>query len=70
MDFEKKRARPTENGIRSIRTPTGYGSSLDKSFTVDGHIPGFKTHDFHNFLKVLYHHLSFTGNIDLVINIF
>jgi hypothetical protein len=54
MDFEKKRARLTKNLIHSIWTPNGYGSSLDKYFTVDGHITGFKTNDFHNFLKVLY----------------
>ena len=35
-----------KNVICSIRTPTRYGSSLDKYFTVDGHIIGFKTHDF------------------------
>jgi hypothetical protein len=55
MDFEKKKELDQlKNVIRSIRTPTGYGSSLDKYFTVDGHITGFKTHDFHNFMKVLY----------------
>ena len=54
MDFEKKELDQLKNVIHSIRTPTGYGSSLDKSFTVDGHITGFKTHDFHNFMKVLY----------------
>ena len=43
-----------KNVARSIKTPTGYGSSLYKSFTIDGHITKFKTHDFHNFMKVLY----------------
>ena len=43
-----------KNIICSIRTPIGYGSSLDKAFTVNKHIIGFKTHDFHNFMKVLY----------------
>ena len=42
-----------KNFIHSIRAPNGYGSSLDKSFIVDGHIIGFKTHDFHNFMKVV-----------------
>lgn len=37
-----------KNGICSIRTPTGYGSSLSKAFTFDGHITRFKTHDFHH----------------------
>ena len=54
MSFEKKRLDTLKNVIHSIRTPTGYGSSLDKDFTVDGNITRFKTHDFHNFLKVLY----------------
>ena len=54
MDFEKKELDQLKNVICSIRTPTRYGSSLDKSFTVDGHIIGFKTHDFYNFMKVLY----------------
>jgi hypothetical protein len=53
MDFENKEIDQLKNSIRSIRTPTFYGSSLVKSFTVDGHITGFKTHDFHNFMKVL-----------------
>jgi len=43
-----------KNVMHLIRTPTGYESPLDKTFTVDGHIIGFKTHDFHNFMKVLY----------------
>ena len=41
-----------KNVICTIRTPAGYGKSLNKAFTVDGHITGFKTHDFHNFMKV------------------
>ena len=54
-DFEKKKELDQlKNVICSIRTPTGYGSSLDKAFTIDEHITGFKTHDFHNFMKVLY----------------
>ena len=52
--LKKKELDQLKNVIHSIRTPTGYGSSLDKYFTVDGHITGFKTHDFHNFMKVLY----------------
>jgi hypothetical protein len=52
--LKKRELDQLKNVIRSIRKPTGYGSSLDKSFTVDGHITGFKTHDFHNFMKVLY----------------
>ena len=55
MDFEKKKyLDQLKNVIHSIRTPTSYGSSLDKAFIVDGHITGFKTHTFHNFMKVLY----------------
>ena len=38
MDVEKKYLDQLKNVIRSIRTPNGYGSSLDKSLTVDGHI--------------------------------
>ena len=53
MDFEKKKLDQLKNIINSIRRPTSYGSSLDKALTVDGHITGFKTHDFHNFMKVL-----------------
>jgi hypothetical protein len=52
--FKKKELDQLKNVIHSKRTPTGYVSSLDKSFAVDGHITEFKTHDFHNFLKVLY----------------
>ena len=52
--LKKKELDQLKNFIRSIRTPTSYGSSLDKDFTVDGHITRFKTHDFHNFMKVLY----------------
>ena len=52
--LKKKELDQLKNVICSIRTPTGYGSSLDKSFTVDGHITRFKTRDFHNFMKVLY----------------
>ena len=52
--LKKKELDQLKNVIHSIRTPTGYGSSLDKDFTVDGNIIGFKRHDFHNFLKVLY----------------
>ena len=54
MDFEKKELDQLKNVIHSIRKPIGYGSLLDKSFIVDGHIIRFKTHDFHNFMKVLY----------------
>ena len=42
-----------KNVIHSIRTLTGYESSLNKAFTVGGHITGFRTHDYHNFIKVL-----------------
>lgn len=52
--LKKKELNKLKNGICSISTPIGYGSSLNKSFTVDGYIIGFKTHDFHNFMKVLY----------------
>lgn len=54
MDFEKKELDQLKSVIRSIRTPTGYGSSLAKAFIVDGHITGFKTRYFHNLMKVLY----------------
>ena len=52
--LKKKELHQLKNVTCSIRTPIGYGSSLDKSFTIDGHIIGFKRHDFHNFMKVLY----------------
>jgi hypothetical protein len=52
--LKKKELDQIKNVIRPIRTPIGYESSLVKYFTVDGHITGFKTHDFHNFMKVLY----------------
>ena len=52
--LRKKELDQLKNVIHSIRTPTRYGSSLDKYFIVDGHIIGFKAHDFHNFMKVLY----------------
>ena len=51
--LEKKELDQLKNVIHSIRTPTSYGSSLDKAFIVDGHTTRFKTHDFHNFMKVL-----------------
>lgn len=51
--LKRKELDQLKNVIRSIRTPTGYGSSLNKAFTVEGHITGFKTHDYHNFMKVL-----------------
>lgn len=53
MDFEKKILNQLKKVICSMRKPTGYGSSLEKSFTVDGNMSGFKTHDFHYFMKVL-----------------
>ena len=46
--LKKKELDQLKNVIHSIRTPTRYGSSLDKYFIVDGHITRFKTHDFHN----------------------
>jgi hypothetical protein len=46
MDFEKKDLDQLKNDIHSISTPIGYGSSFDKSFTIDGHIIGFKTQYF------------------------
>ena len=52
--LKKKELDKLKNVIHSIRTPGRYGSSLDKYFTTDGHITGFKTHGFHNFMKVLY----------------
>jgi hypothetical protein len=51
--LKKKELDQLKNVIHSIRTPTGYGSSLVKAFIV-GHITGFKTHNSHNFI---YHHL-------------
>jgi hypothetical protein len=40
--------------IRSIRTPTGHGASLRNIFTMDDTaLSGLKTHDWHNFLKVI-----------------
>ena len=36
--LKKKELDQLKNVIRSIRTPTRYGSSLDKYFIVDGHI--------------------------------
>ena len=50
--LKKKELDQLKSVIRSIRTPTGYGLSLNKAFTVDGHVIGFKTHDYHNFMKV------------------
>ena len=57
--------------MHSIRTSIGYGSSLNKAFTVDGHVMGFKTHDYHNFMKVFesinyycYHLLTYYYNYD------
>lgn len=39
--------------MRSIRTPTGYGASLQNMFTMDDTaLSGLKTHDWHNFMKV------------------
>ena len=52
--FKKKRARPTKKCHLLNKDTSRYGSSLAKSFIVDRHIIGFKTHDFHNFMKVLY----------------
>ena len=39
--------------IQNIKTPIDYGSSLRSASSVDGKIIGFKTHDYHNFMKVL-----------------
>jgi hypothetical protein len=40
--------------IRSIRTPTGHGASLRNIFSMDDTaLSGLKTHDWHNFLKVI-----------------
>jgi len=52
--LKTKELKKLKNVILTIRKLTGYGSSLNKYFTIDGHITGFKTHDFHNFMKVLY----------------
>jgi len=52
--LKKKELDQLKNGIRSIRTPSGYVSLLNNPFIVDGHLIGFKTHDFQNFMKVLY----------------
>ena len=50
--LKKKEPNKFKNVIHTTRTPTSYGSSLNKAFTIDGHITGFKTHDFHNFMEV------------------
>ena len=39
--------------IQDIITPTNYGPSLRSAFNVNGKIIGFKTHNYHNFMKVL-----------------
>jgi hypothetical protein len=40
--------------IRLIRTPTGHGASLRNIFSMDDTaLWGLKTHDWHNFLKVI-----------------
>ena len=39
--------------IQNIKTPKTYGLYLRSAFSVDGKIIGFKTHDYHNFIKVL-----------------
>lgn len=52
--WKKKELGQLKKVIRLIRTPTRYKSSLNKAFTIDGHIKGFEPHDFHNFKKVLY----------------
>ena len=51
--LKKKWLNQQKKVICSLRTPICYGSSLNKDFTVDEHITGFKTRDFHNFMKVL-----------------
>lgn len=51
--LKRKELDELKNVFRSIRTPTRYGSSLNKYFTVEGHIKRFKRHDYHNFMKVL-----------------
>jgi hypothetical protein len=51
--LKKKELDQLKNVICSIWTHIEYGSSLNKSFIVDGHITRFKTRDFHNCMKVL-----------------
>jgi len=52
MDYEKKRSGKVKL-IQNIKTPTDYGSYPRSAFSADGKITGFKTHDYHNFMKVL-----------------
>ena len=52
--LKKKELNQLKKFIHSIRKCTSHKSLLEKDFTVDGHIIEFKTHDFHNFMKVLY----------------
>jgi hypothetical protein len=40
--LKKRELDQLKNVIHSIRTPNGYGSPLDKVFTIDGHITVFK----------------------------
>jgi len=39
--------------IQNIITSIDYGLSLRSAFNANGKIIGFKTHDYHNFMKVL-----------------
>ena len=39
--------------IQNIRRLTDYGSSLRNALNADGKITRFKTHYYHNFMKVL-----------------
>ena len=39
--------------IQNIKTPIDYGSSLRSAFSANGKIIGCKTHDYHNFKKIL-----------------
>jgi len=52
--------------FRIIRKPIDYGSSLTREFTTDGKLTGFKSHDFHNFMKVLIsYYISIIGCVSL-----
>jgi len=46
--------------IQNIRILIYYGSSIRNAFNVDGKITRFKTHDYHNFMKVLISYYIFT----------
>lgn len=53
MDYEKYEVENLHQVVQTIRTPTNYGLYLRRAFTRHGKMTGFKSHDFHNFMKVL-----------------